>query len=189
MDPGLRPHEGGLNPYHLGFRVWEDIRKRYDETPLQDRAEKLSSPKKTGLEMLFWVRETERDVSFLRRFLTEDLMREMDIFTYEAKDEDLVVGAVSDTDGWQRVKEKLLLGIGMNSVPIIKVHDADFNGSRTLLMVHEHDGRDLELTFAEKTLAHVHTLWGRDVALRTNIGGKSMLLRYNHKGFKSNNEK
>jgi stage V sporulation protein R len=38
----------------------------------------------------------------------------------------------------------------MTAVPSIKVEDADFGHNHTLHLVHDHDGRDLQLEYAEK---------------------------------------
>ncbi|MEK9175543.1 MAG: SpoVR family protein, partial [Patescibacteria group bacterium] len=173
----VRPHHGGLNPYHLGFKIWEDICRRYND-PTPEEAEELGASHPTGIEMLFQTRETDRDVSFLRRHLTENLMRELDMFAYAPKEDNLVVEAVSDKDNWKQVKATLIAGIGMNLVPVIKIYDADAEGNRTLLLAHEHEGRDLELSFAKKTLQHIYTLWGRNVMLKTIMSSKKVLLRY-----------
>jgi stage V sporulation protein R len=95
----------------------------------------------------------------------------------------LVVSNVADSDGWRRVKETLLANVGMGGIPVIKVSDADYNQNRTLYLVHAHDGRDLQIEYAEKTLSYVHRLWQRDVALETVVGGKRTLLLYNDHGF------
>ena len=129
------------------------------------------------------MRETERDSSFLRRFLTEELMREMDLFKYEARGDDLVVDKVSDEEGWREVKETLIRNVGASSIPVIKVEDADFGQNRTLYLKHAHDGRDLQLEYGEKTLAYVARLWGREVVLETTLQGKRSLLCYNERGF------
>ena len=60
----------------------------------------------------------------------------------------------------------------MNTVPVIRVVDGDSGGKRTLALEHVHDGRDLHPEYAERTLAFVHQLWQREVALETVIGGK-----------------
>jgi stage V sporulation protein R len=90
----VRPIEGGLNPYHLGLKIWEDIRRRYDD-PSPEEAREFHRARGEGLNQLFEVRAADRDASFLRRFLTEELMREMDLFQYQAKGNDLVVSEVS----------------------------------------------------------------------------------------------
>ena len=178
----VRPIPGQINPYHLGLKVWEDIHRRWTN-PTREEIERDGRPDRTGDEMLFQVRETERDSSFLRRFLTEDLMREMDIFKYGAHGDDLVIDKVSDEEGWREVKETLIRNVGTSSIPVIKVDDADFGQNRTLALKHYHDGRDLQLEYAEKTLAYVHRLWDREVVLETTLQGKRSLLCYNERGF------
>src|SRR5262249_34857463 len=177
----VRPIPGGLNPYHLGLRMWEDI-ERYGDSPTPDERENLS-PGKTGKTLLFETREVDRDQSFLRRWLSEPLMRELDLFRYEAKGDDLVVSHVSDDDGWRQVRETLVKSVGMGSVPVIRVEDADYNHNRTLLLSHAHDGRDLQLEYADKTLALVYRLWGREVVLDSVINGKRTALTFGERGF------
>jgi hypothetical protein len=177
----VRPVPGGLNPYHLGLRMWEDI-ERCGDDPTGEERERLP-PGKTGRDLLFETREVDRDASFIRRWLQEPLMRELDLIRVEPRGEDLVISDVSDEQGWRAVKELLLKSVGMGSVPVIQVEDADLGGSRTLLLSHAHDGRDLQLENAERTLAYVHRLWGRDVILETLINGKPATLTYGEKGF------
>ena len=177
----VRPHEGGLNPYHIGLKIWDDIRRRYDDPSPAEAHEYHRTPGE-GLKQMFEVRAADRDASFLRRFLTEELMREMDLFQYQPKGNDLVISQVSDEDGWKKVKEMLIKGVGMGSIPVIKVEDCGYEGNRTLYVKHDHDGRDLHLEYAEKTLSYLHKLWGREVALETVLGGKRTLLVFNDDG-------
>lgn len=180
----VRPFPGGLNPYHLGFRVWEDIFRRY-ENPTPEEAAESGLRGGAGLAKLFEVRSADRDASFLRRHLTPELIRDMNLFEYQSRGEDVVVTRVADDDGWRAVKETLLKSVGTASIPVIKVEDADFGHNRTLHVVHYHDGRDLQLEYSEKTLAYLHRLWGRDVALETLVNGKKTLLTYGERGFAS----
>jgi len=194
LDQGLRlefiirhnqtvcPIPGQINPYYLGFKIWEDIYRRHTN-PTREEIEKYGAPDKPGTQKLFEVREVERDASFLRRFLTEELMREMDLFEYETRGEEFVVSKVSDEDGWKQVKETLIKNVGANSIPVIKVEDADFGQTRTLYLKHSHDGRDLHLEYAEKTLAYLQRLWAREVVLETVLEGKRSLLCCNDRGF------
>ena len=176
----VRPHEGSLNPYHVGLRIWEDIDRRYRESP-PSNSEETPAPKSSH-EMMFAVRESDRDTAFLRRHLTEDLIRELDLFQYQPKGKDLVVTNVADKDGWQEVKNTLIANVGTNTVPVITVRDSDSDGKRTLYLVHVHDGRDLHPEYAEKTLSFVHQLWQHEVALETVVGGKRALLVHNDRG-------
>src|SRR6266571_5227214 len=179
----VRPFpRGSLNPYHLGLKVWDDIKRRHDE-PTREEIEKYGKPTKPGIQAIFEAREEDRDISFLRRFLTEELMREMDMFQYEPRGDELVISKVSDKDSWREVKETLLKNVGMGSVPVIKIEDADYNHNRALYLKHSHDSRDLQLEYAERTLAYLHQLWGHEVILETVVNGKKVLLSYSDKGF------
>jgi stage V sporulation protein R len=178
----VRPFPRGLNPYFLGLKIWDDIRRRHDN-PTPEEIEKYGKPTKTGLQAIFEVRETDRDVSFLRRFLTEEMMREMDMFQYEPRGDEMVVSKVSDKDGWREVKETLIKSVGMGTIPVIKIEDADHNHNRILYLKHYHDGRDLQLEYAERTLSYIHQLWRHEVVLETAVNGKRALLTYNEKGF------
>jgi stage V sporulation protein R len=176
------PHPGGINPYHVGFKIWHDIVRRFEE-PTAAENEAYGPHDKSGRDKIFEVRETDRDVSFLRRFLTEDLMRDLDLFEYEPRGDNLVVTKVSDEDSWREVKETLIQTVGMNAHPVIKIYDADYGNNRALYVMHEYDGRDLHIGYAEKTLAHLHRLWGRRVLLETLMKGKKTLLSYGEHGF------
>ena len=168
------PHPGGLNPYHVGYVVWHDIEKRFG-----------GEGSKEGRAKMFEVRESDRDVAFLRRFLTPELMRELDLFSYKTRGEHLVVDEIADDEGWEPVKAGLLRQIGVGGMPVIRVVDADYGRRRALFCRHEHDGRDLDMGHAEKTLAHLRQLWGFDVLLETKMRGKRTLLQSRESGFEA----
>jgi stage V sporulation protein R len=168
----------------VGLNLWQHLAVQSGEaapgtadTPVPARDD--AAP----VESIFQVREADRDASFLRRFLTEERARELDLIRYEPKGEELVVTHISDEEGWQHVKEALLRNVGMGQVPVIKIEDADFGHSRTLYLRHYHDGRDLQLEAAEKTLGYLHRLWGHDVAVETVVNGKRTLLSVSERGF------
>jgi len=173
----LRPSAGSLNPYHVGMKVWEDIEQRWDHPSAED-IENFGPRKKTGREKLFEVREVERDASFLRRYLTEDLIRELNLFEYKSRGNEQVVSRVADEENWRQIKETLIQNVGTGTIPVIKVEDADYNNNRALLLKHHHDGRDLQLEYAEKTMRYLHQLWGRGVAMETLLDGQRTLLNF-----------
>lgn len=181
----IRPHPGGLNPYHLGFIIWHDIERRWNsgETGVewsetkdepQPYTDENDSP---GRKKMFEVRKSDRDSSFLRRFLTPEIMRELDLFQHEKRGKERIVTKVADDESWQEIKENMIRGTGTSSIPVIKVEDADFGKNRTLHLKHYHDGRDLQLEYAEHTLRHVQKLWEREVVLETEVSGRRSLLR------------
>ncbi len=164
------PHQGSLNPYHLGIKIWQHLDAHCAE-------------KGDGREYLFEVRESDRDSSFLRRHLSEELIRELDLFQYGTRGDDLVVTEVSDREGWHEVRDALVKTVGAGTLPVIQVVDGDHQGQRTLFLEHAHDGRDLHPEYAEKTLAFVHQLWQHEVVLNTTVNGDQTQLVHNERGF------
>ncbi|MCB0309954.1 MAG: SpoVR family protein [Bdellovibrionales bacterium] len=182
----LRPHPGSINPYHLGFILFHDIERRWnqgdtgreysDDSPPANLSE-LDENDTPGRKKIFAVREADRDVSFLRRFLTVDIMRELELFQHEKRGQDRIITKVADEDNWQHIKETLINSVGTGSIPTIKIEDADFGENRTLYLKHYHDGRDLLLEYAERTLKHVRKLWEREVVLETELNGKKSIFK------------
>jgi stage V sporulation protein R len=173
----LSPTPGGINPYYVGMKVWEDIEKRWTH-PSPEEVKEFGPKKKTASEKLIEVREVERDSSFLRRYLTEELIRELNLFEYQSRGNEKVVSRVADEENWQAIKDTLLQNVGTGTIPVIKVEDADYNNNRSLFLKHYHDGRDLQIEYAEKTLQYLRQLWGRDVVLETVVNDKKSLLCY-----------
>lgn len=182
----LRPTPGGLNPYHLGFVIWKDIERRWNEGDTgrewtSDKPEvdlsTLDENDQPGRKKIFQVRQGNRDVSFLRRFLTEEIMRELDLFQHEKRGKERIITKISDEESWKDVKESLIQNVGMGSIPSIKIVDADYGDRRTLYLLHDHDGRDLQLEYAERTLKHLQVVWGREVVLESIVNEKKSLLK------------
>jgi stage V sporulation protein R len=182
----LRPHPGGLNPYHLGFIMWHDIERRWnagetgrehhDDRPTCDIST-LDENDTPGRKKIFEIRESDRDVSFLRRFLTPEIIRELHLFQHEKRGKERIVTKVADEESWGEIKENLIRNVGMSSIPVIRIEDSDFGRNRTLYLRHHHEGRDLLLEYAEHTLRHVQALWEREVVLETTVNGRPSLLK------------
>ena len=172
-----------LTPVELIRTIWglRSGRTFCDDTAPED-IELSWKPDKTSDDIIFEVREVDRDSSFIRRFLTESLMRKTDLFEHQANNEERVVSHVSDEENWQQVKQTLLRIVGIASIPIVKILNADYGRSRVLYLRHEHDGRDLDFAYAEKTLGYVYQLWGRKVHLETIGEGNPQLLSFDDGG-------
>jgi stage V sporulation protein R len=182
----LRPHPGGLNPYHLGFVLWHDIERRWNagETGMEWHTSETPNPKdwndendSPGRKKMFEIRESDRDASFLRRFLTPEIMRDLNLFQHEKRGKERIVTKVADDESWKDIKENLIKNTGTSGIPVIKVEDADFGKNRTLQLKHYHDGRDLQLEYAEQTIRHIQNLWEREVVLETEVSGRRSLIK------------
>ncbi len=173
----IQPHPGRLNPYHLGFTLWTHLYRSVEgDGPVDHRRASA------GKDELFRARESERDRSFLRRFLKEKTVRSLGLYQYAPKKGDYVVSEVADEEGWEKIKQTLIENVGTATIPVIRVENGDFEGNRTLLLKHYFDNRELNLEHAEKTLGFAYRLWGRPVVLQTVVGGKDTLLVYGEDG-------
>ncbi len=143
----IASHPGTLNPYHLGFKLFCKLESESEDS-----------------RQIFDIREQERDVSFLRRYLDEDLCRELNLFEFEKDNDDYVVSEISDETGWKKVRDTLIMSVGMNGIPMIRVKE--IGPENDLILDHEWDGRELLEDYAHQTLKYIARLWGHKVRLR-----------------------
>jgi stage V sporulation protein R len=153
IAPGL----GSINPYFIGFKIFEDIAKRY------------------GPDKIFEVRSLERDESFLRKYLTEELCAELNLFEYAAKDGNYVIKEVADDNGFKSIRNTLCSSCGVGTIPLIRVIEMSKN-DKTLILEHVFDGRELNSVYAQGTLKYIYELWGHTVSLKTTQLGKEIKL-------------
>jgi stage V sporulation protein R len=170
----VSPHVGQLNPYYLGYKIFEDIERRWDNPTAEER-EKLGRRSGAGREKIFEVREIESDVSFLRNYLTEDLCEELDLFVYELVEEE--EWTITEKR-WQRVRDQLVSNMTHFGFPYLEVADGDYNGNRELYLRHCYEGAELDGRYARKALEHVHALWGRPVHLETFVDDERVVMHY-----------
>ena len=78
---------------------------------------------------------------------------------------------ISDKEGRKSVRNTLISNVGLNSAPIVYVEDFE-KKTNTLFIRHEHDGRDLELSYANKVYDHICYLWNDNVEFVTLIEGE-----------------
>ena len=149
----LRPWGLKINPYHLGFEIFKDIEKRF------------------GIEECFLAREVCNDENFILQYLTEEKARELNLFTFSPKGKKnpdyTVDDIVEDEESWLDVRAALLQSVAGNMIPTIYVdHVAKDN---TLELRHEHDGRDLELDYADNCVKLIKNIWHGPVKLFTDV--------------------
>lgn len=89
-NPHLFSSATRLNPYYVGFRIFRDIKERWDEYYHQGYMEnewgEEVEVKINGAQKIREVMEEEDDVSFLRNYLTEELADELHLFSYGNND-------------------------------------------------------------------------------------------------------
>jgi stage V sporulation protein R len=148
----VRPYAAGktlslsVNPYHLGFSMWERI------------------VEKQGLEAARGICAEEDDFGFVRNYLDEKLAEELDLFVYEAADDGSITVVSRDIHA---VREAILAPRFNFGSPRVAVTELGIDGSLTLVHDHGSDGRGLDVKRAERVLDYVVRVWRRPVTLHT----------------------
>lgn len=139
---------GRLNPYKLGIELWRHAERRGED--------------------IFRMRRLHDDASFVDELVDEAFVEESQLFLFGLNTRS-GKAEVTDRD-WRAVKERLLLEQAWGGLPRIELASDDLHGGGELLLVHHHDGRDLDLDAAGETLKRLGELWGRPVELHTREG-------------------
>jgi stage V sporulation protein R len=135
-----------VNPYHLGFSMWEQIIE------------------KQGLEAARRICAEEDDFGFVRNYLDAELAEELDLFVYAA-DAD---GEISVASRDIHAVREAVVGPRFNfGAPRVAATHVDVDGSLTLAHDHAGDGRGLDVQRAERVLDYVVRIWRRPVTLHT----------------------
>jgi stage V sporulation protein R len=161
----IAPSRTSINPYHVGLKIWEDIEKRW------------------GRERMWEIREFDSDSSFLRNYLTKDLVEEMDLYLYQKVGNEW---KVVEKD-WEKVRDMLCAVRVNGGFPVLVVQDGDYLKNGELYLKHQYEGTELDVKYLEKTLPHVHQLWGRTCHLETVLDGRAVVFTHdgkkNHRRF------
>mgnify|MGYP001162104053 CR=1 FL=1 len=124
---------------------------------------------------LFEVREFDRDASFIRRYLTQEICEKLNLFEYCKQGYEYIIEKVADEDGWELIRNTLADSAGMGSIPYIRVIDMS-KKEKILTLEHVYDGRELQAKYLEETLRYVQDLWGRKVLLKTKHKNESAII-------------
>lgn len=164
VNPGAR---FSVNPYYLGYSILVDIEKRWDE--MYAKGESAV----TGRQKLFEVRRDEDDISFIRNYLTIDLVEQLSLFAYGKgcrhpagqscpKCKDVVITS-RERDA---VAEALLTPRYAYGVPRMVVKDVVNN---ELYLEHlDRETTYLDRRYADQTLAYISEIWAHPVHLITS---------------------
>ena len=161
----------GINPYALGFGMYQDI-KRICEAPTdEDRVwfpDIAGSPWRDTLDFAM---KNFKDESFIAQYLSPKLIRDFRLFSIRDDDRDdkLEVSAIHDEAGYRQVRELLADQYNLGSrEPNIQVWSVNMRGDRSLLLRHTmHNRRPLDRGSAVEVLRHLARLWGFDVRMES----------------------
>lgn len=151
----VSPHAGDkqvalrINPYHLGYVLWERLIAERGFTAARE------------------IMQQEDDFGFIRNYLTAEIAAELDLFVYSASR----AGAVRVTESTlDQLRETILAPKFNFGAPRVAVEDLGSDGSLTLRHHYRDDGRGLDPGRARHVLDYIQQVWRRPVRLITVDG-------------------
>ncbi|MDO8298376.1 SpoVR family protein [Lacisediminimonas sp.] len=135
-----------VNPYHLGFSIWEDLIE------------------KRGIDAARQIMREEDDFGFIRNYLTPELAEKLELFVYETQDDGGIKIANRDIHA---VRESILAPKFNYGAPRIAASELHVDGSLELVHDFRSDGRGLDVGRAERVLEYIARVWRRPVSLHT----------------------
>jgi len=171
----VQPSRTSINPYYLGLKIFEDIEERYNNPT--DEMIMRGIQKGKGREKIFEVRELESDISFLRNYLTKELVMREDMYLFQKEGKEY---KIVDKE-WETVRDQLVNMRVNGGFPYITVHDGDYMRNGELYLKHWYEGIELDLKYLEKVLPYIYKLWGRYVHIETVVENKGILFTYDGK--------
>ena len=128
-----------------------------------------------GLEKMLEVRRTYNDLAFLQEFFTEEFCERNKYFLVglgtlpgdyynppddEKNDANRYHYMVKSRE-YQRIKKRLLNHVLNLGLPKVAICNANHENNNELLLVHLHDGRDLDQISIVQVMERIYRIWGK----------------------------
>jgi spore cortex formation protein SpoVR/YcgB (stage V sporulation) len=160
------PRYSGINPYALGFAMMCDIERICKEPTEEDRKRFDFAGCQDEMSVLKDAWTNYRDESFIRQFLSDKLIRDMDLFHLKDNrtEPNYLVAAIHDPRGYEAIRETLANQYERHfSVPQIEVIRVDPHDRHLYLEYRPYQKR--KLANAGKMIKHLEALWGHPVTI------------------------
>jgi stage V sporulation protein R len=145
-----------INPYHLGFAMWEKIVEA------------------KGLEAARRIMEQDDDFGFVRNHLTRELAEELGLFRYSARSDGQIKVLEHDLTA---LHEAMLAPKYNFGAPLVAAAHVRHDGTLELAHDSSIDGRGLDLERSRKVLDYLQRVWRRPIILTTvNQAGSTLEL-------------
>lgn len=182
-----------LNPYKLGFQLFQDIEERWNKGKFgteweecDNLKEKEDWDKKLGLgkEKIFEVRKCYDDFMAISEFFTEEFCNKNEFFEWEKTPQGEYVIISKD---YKQIKKKLLRSYLNGGQPHIRLVDPNHRGRGIFLLEHTWDGRPLHEPYARAVMVSICNIWKNSVLLTTRDGDNQEIVYICDLGSSENN--
>ncbi len=158
----------GLNPYTLGFNIYQDL-KRMCENPTDE--DKYWFPDIAGgdwLQVLDFAMRNFKDESFIAQYLSPKVIRDMKLFSILDDDEEdnLLVSSIHDEKGYKHIRQTLASQYNLGDrEPNLQVYKVNKRGDRSMTLRYEAHNRKPLNDDTNEVLKHLFRLWGFTVRI------------------------
>ena len=139
QPPFDSPYYSGINPYALGFAMFQDIRRICEAPTDEDRQWFPDIAGSDWLATLKFAMESFKDESFIQQFLSPRLIREFKLFSLmdDSERDYIEINAIHNEPGYQAIRNRLSEQYNLSiQEPNIQVYSADVRGDRSLTLQH-----------------------------------------------------
>lgn len=182
QPPFNHPHYNGINPYTLGFAIFQDLR-RICENPTEEDKEWFPDIVNTDwIQTLDFAMRNYKDESFIAQFLSPKVIRDLKLFSLLDDDNqaDFMISAIHNKIGYQKIRQLLAQQYDLSYIdPNIQVYNVNRRGDRALTLRYiQTDKQPLAEKSANEVLKHLYKLWGFPVKLETVLEDGTVALTH-----------
>ncbi|WP_298442172.1 SpoVR family protein [uncultured Ferrimonas sp.] len=168
QPPYNNQYYSGINPYALGFAMFQDIRRICEQPDDEDREWFPELAGSNWLDSLHFAMANFKDESFIAQYLSPKMIRQFRLFQIHDDDHKnyLEVGAIHDERGYRDVRASLAKQYNLSNLePDIQIFDVKVRGDRSMTLRYSPQSRTPLAGSFPEVVRHLHRLWGFDVVL------------------------
>lgn len=165
------PYYNGINPYTLGFSIFQDIKRICENPTPEDEIWFPTLVHTDWLTAVDFAMRNYKDESFIAQYLSPKVIRDLKLFVVlnDTSQPELEVTEIHDETGYKKIRELLAQQYNLSiNEPNIQIYSVDKRGDRSLTLHHiRRDNRPLEPKDAIEVIKHLYKLWGFKVKLES----------------------
>lgn len=165
------PNYIGINPYNLGFSIFQDIRRICEDPTPEDEHWFPDLVNTNWINAVDFAMRNYKDESFIAQYLSPKVIRDLKLFAIlnDNAQPEMEVIEIHDESGYKKIRELLSQQYNISiSEPNIQVYNVDKRGDRSLTLRHiRKDNRPLDFEDANSVMRYLHQIWGFKVKLES----------------------
>ncbi|MFC1237259.1 SpoVR family protein [Vibrio sp. F74] len=180
QPPYNSQYYSGINPYALGFAMFQDIRRICESPTDEDKEWFPDLAGSNWLDSLHFAMHNFKDESFISQYLSPKMIRDFKLFSVLDDDRQnfIEVSHIHDDPGYRKIREKLAAQYNLSNIePNIQVWNVDVRGDRSMTLQYIPHDRVPLADGHDEVLKHMYRLWGFNIVLEelTETGRRNII--------------